>query len=418
MLTDLKCKAAQPAEKPYKLSDQHGLYLQVQPTGYKGWKLKYRMAGRERKLSFGPYPEVKLTEARDRMFEARALLRRGIDPAAPGAQPESSRTFGEAAARWLSLQKESWKPKYARTVEDRLDADILPILGNKPLEAVRPRDILQLLDPVQERGAVEVAHRLRNYCNAIYECAIALDWAETNPAASIGKALRPKTTRHFPALLDLRRARSFLKTMEAQPCQPATKLASRLLALSAARPGTIRMAQREEFEGLGTPDPIWRIPAAKMKLERAASEQDAFDFVIPLSRQAVELVEAAIEFSGRRKYLFPSSRYSHRPFSENGLNSNYRRVPGFEGRHVPHGWRSSFATIMNERAADLDRPADRAIIDLMLAHKPPGVEGIYNRAAYMRRRRELAQEWADLLCEGLVPASELVDGPRKSQPTR
>ena len=129
------------------------------------------MAGRERKLSFGPYPEVKLTEARDRMFEARALLRRGIDPAAPGAQPESSRTFGEAAARWLSLQKESWKPKYARTVEDRLDADILPILGNKPLEAVRPRDILQLLDPVQERGAVEVAHRLRNYCNAIYECA-------------------------------------------------------------------------------------------------------------------------------------------------------------------------------------------------------------------------------------------------------
>ena len=417
MLTDARCRTAAPREKAYRIPDQHGLYLLVTPTGYRSWKLKYRFGGKEKKLTFGPYPEVRLTAARDRMFAARDLLRQGIDPAKPVAQAENSRTFTDATRKWLDLQKDSWKPKHAKTVKDRLDADILPQLGTKSLDQIRPRDILALLEPVQDRGAIEVAHRLRNYCSAIFQCAIALDWAENNPAGSIGKALRPKVSRRFPALLELRQARAFLRTMESQPCQPATKLASRLLALTAARPGPIRMAQRDEFEGLGTAEPIWRIPAAKMKLERAASEQDAFEFVIPLSRQAVELVEAAINFAGKRKFLFPSSRHSHRPISENGLNTNYRRVPGYEGRHVPHGWRSSFSTIMNERAADLDRPADRAIIDLMLAHKPPGTEAVYNRAAYMRRRRELAQEWADLLCEGLTPAADLVEGLRKYQPT-
>lgn len=418
MLTDAKCRNANAAEKPYKLFDQHGLYLQVQPSGYRSWKLKYRFNGKERKLSLGPYPEVKLGAARDLMFEARAQLRRGLDPASPIAESEAARTFGDATAKWLDLQKEGWKPKHAATVEDRIEADLLPVLGPVALDAIRPRDILKLLDAVQERGAIEVAHRLRNYASSIYDCAIALDWVETNPAASIGKALKPKRSKPFPALIDLRQARAFLRTMEEQPCQPATKLASRLLALTAARPGPIRLAQRDEFVGLGTADAQWRIPAAKMKLELAASEQEAYDFVIPLSRQADEAVQAAIEFAGRRRYLFPSSRHSHRPISENGLNTNYRRVPGFEGRHVPHGWRSAFSTIMNERAINLDRQGDSEVIELMLAHKIPGVRGIYNRAAYMRRRRELAQEWADLLCETLPHAETLVDGMRKYQPTR
>lgn len=418
MLTDRQCRAAQGESKEYKLFDQHGLFLMVRPSGHKSWWLKYRFAGREKKLGFGPYPEVKLTEARDRMFDARALLRRGLDPSAPATEEPTAPTFEMAARKWLSLQKEGWKPKHTATVEGRIEADLLPELGPQALDAIRPRDILKLLEGVQARGAIEVAHRLRNYASSIYDCAIALDWVENNPTAAIGKALKPKRTKSFPALLKLRDARAFLRAVEEQPCQPATKLASRLLALTAARPGTIRLAQRDEFEGLGTVEPVWRIPAAKMKLELLESEQEAFDFVIPLSRQAEDVVRTAIEFSGRRKYLFPSSRHSHRPFSENGLNTNYRRVPGFEGRHVPHGWRSSFSTIMNERAIDLERQGDGEVIELMLAHKIPGVRGIYNRAAYMRRRRELAQEWADLLCEGLEPATSLIDGPRKHQPTR
>ena len=417
MLTDRECRSAQATDSAYKLSDQHGLYLLISKTGHKSWKLKYRFDGREKKLTFGPYPEVKLSEARDLMFEARAMLRKGIDPARPTARRDAApMTFAQAAETWLSLQKEGWKPKHYSTVKERLEADLLPKLGRLPLEEIRPRDIIRQLEIVQARGALEVAHRLRQYASAIFDCAIALDQVETNPAASISKGLKPARSRRYPALLDLKAARQFLIALEAEPCQPATKLASRLLALTAVRPGNIRFAMRDEFEGLDTRDPIWRIPAAKMKLERAESEQEAFEFIVPLSRQAVDTVKAAIEFSGRRKYLFPSTRYSHRPISENGLSTNYARVPGFGGRHVPHGWRSTFSTIMNERAADLDRAGDRAIIDLMLAHRPSGVEATYNRAAYMRRRREIAQEWADLLTEGLSSPAQLAEGPRKHQP--
>ena len=415
MLTDRACKTAKPAEKPYKLADQNGLHLLVLPSGTRSWRHKYRFEGKEKQLTYGIYPEVSLSEARERMWATRKLLRDGLNPAHAPTPPDRQ-TFGNATSKWLSLQREGWKPKHALTVEGRINADLLPVLGAKPLEDIKPRDILQLLEPVQERGAIEVAHRLRQYANAIFECAIALDWCDNNPAASIGRGLKPTRSRRYPALVDLDHARTFLKAMEAEPCQPATKLASRLLALTAARPGMIRWAERSEFEGLDTTEPIWRIPASKMKLELAQSEQDAFEFVIPLSRQAVATVETAIEFAGRRKYLFPSTRHSHRPISENGLNTNYRRVPGFEGRHVPHGWRSTFSTIMNERAAELERPGDRAIIDLMLAHRQPGVEPLYNRAAYMKRRSQIAQEWADMLTTGLPSPDTLIDGLRKSQP--
>jgi integrase len=150
-----------------------------------------------------------------------------------------------------------------------------------------------------------------------------------------------------------------------------------------------------------------------MKLRKVDSQSDAFDFVIPLSRQAVETVKAAMELAGACKYLFPSARHSHRPITSNALNIAYRRVLGWEGKHVPHGWRASFSTIMNERALDLDRPGDRAVIDLMLAHVPSGVESRYNRAAYMARRRQLAQEWADMLLKGFSSPEHFMDLPRR-----
>jgi integrase len=414
MLTDRECRAALATGGPRKLFDAHGLFLLVSPSGHKSWKLKYRFAGKERKLTLGPYPEVKLSEARARALEARALLRRGIDPGrrAPGAAPQAP-TFGEAARKWLGLQEEGWKPKHARTVAGRIEDDLLPVLGPMALGEIRPRDILAILEAVQARGAIELAHRLRQYAAAIFDCAIALDWAETNPAASLSRGLIPARSRRYPALTRIEECRAFLRALEAEPGQPTTRLASRLLALTAVRPGNVRWATRDEFEGLGTAAPLWRIPAAKMKLERALAEQEAFDFVVPLAPQAVAVVEVAIAFAGRRKYLFPSSRHPHRPISENALSTAYARVPGFAGRHVPHGWRASFSTIMNERASDHDRPGDRAIIDLMLAHRQQGVEAIYNRAAYMKRRRELACEWAALLDVGLVPPEALIEGRRK-----
>jgi integrase len=266
--------------------------------------------------------------------------------------------------------------------------------------------------------AVETAHRLRQRISAVFRYAIASDIAETDPAAFVGAALQPVRKRKQPAFRDVETAQAFLMAYEAVPGHPTTKLASRLLALTAARPGMIQWAEPHEFEDLDGPNPIWRVPAEKMKLRKEHAESEAFEFILPLSRQAVETVKAARLFGVNRRYLFPSARHAHRPFTENALNVAYRRVAGFEGKHVPHGWRSTFSTVMNERAIEQERPADRAILDLMLAHVPKDkVEAAYNRASYMPRRRELAQEWADLRV-GLVPVESLLAVPGGNLPGR
>lgn len=421
MLTDQQCKRAEKSASDYKLGDDRGLYLLVKKTGYKVWCLKYRFGGKEKRLTYGPYPEVTLREARDLRDDSRRLLRDGKDPGDQKRQAHlerkagvsSDRTFKAIAIRWHEMQREGWKPKHAADVLHSLTEAAFPAFGGKDIGTVTPSDIRPVLQAVQGRGATEAAHRLRARISGVFKFAIASGLAESDPAAALSAVLRPVIKRRHPALLRIEDARAFIAAMEAEPAHPTTLVASRLLALTAARPGMIRFAEIAEFEGLDTADPIWRVPAEKMKLVREEAEQEAFEFILPLARQTVETVKVAAEFAGRRKYLFPSVRHSHRPFSENVLSSNYRRVPGFGGRMVPHGWRASFSTIMNERAAAADRPADRAIIDLMLAHRPAGVEGLYNRAAYMPRRRAIAQEWADLLLDGAPPPATLLLGARK-----
>lgn len=421
MLTDQACRNARPADKPQKLFDGGGLFLLVTAKGFKSWRLKYRFGGKEKLLTIGAYPETSLRSARDRRDEARRLLREGIDP---GEQRKAvmarrrwgideARTFEAIARLWHGRHCPGWKPKHAQDVIGSLENEIFPTLGRRDIGEIRGSEILQLLLAIQQRGAIETAHRIRARISSIYGMAIAADLVAADPAAKLSQALRPIGKRMFPALLKLDSAQTFLRTMEEQPADPTTKLASRLLALTAARPGMIRFAELREFEGLDTAEPVWRVPADKMKLLLDEASQEAFEFVIPLSRQAVDAVRVAVAYSTGRTYLFPSARHPRRPFSENALSTNYRRVPGFGGRHVPHGWRASFSTIMNQRALDQDRPGDRAVIDLMLAHKPAGVESRYNRAAYMDRRRQIAQEWADLLLKGFAPPDVLLSGPRR-----
>lgn len=420
-LTDQQCRAAKAGARAIKLADSHGLYLYVTPTGYKSWRFKYRFAAKERRIVFGSYPELSLRRARDLRDDARKELREGKDPgeeykrrsARRSSGVESDRTFEVIARRWHALQSPQWKERHAHDVLASLIAEVFPVIGGSEISAIRPVQIRELLEKVQDRGAIESAHRLRQRISAVYRYAIASDFAEMDPAATIGGALRPVVKNKQPALVKLSDARDFVRAFESEPGHPTTKLASRLLALTAARPGVVQMAQIVEFEGLDGPEPVWRIPATKMKLARAKSERAEFEFIIPLARQTVELVKIAAQHARSRAYLFPSARHSHRPLTDNALNTAYRRLQRFTGRHVPHGWRSTFSTIMNERAIDLDRPADRAIIDLMLAHEPEGVESRYNRAAYMARRREIAQEWADLLMDGLPDPRHLLDLPRR-----
>lgn len=417
MLTDRECKQAKPAEKPFKLADSHGLHLYVRPTGAKSWRLKYRIAGREKQVVFGTYPDLRLAEARALTALAKQALRDGRDPAQQfgmkakrhwtAHNPDT--TFESVAKRWYELQTGHWKPIHAQKVRESLEANFYPTLGKIDIKDIKAKDIRDILAKVQERGALETAFRLLQRISAIFAYAIAEELVEADPSRGVAPSLKKVIKKKQPALLSIQAANAFLRAFEALPTYATTKMASRLLALTAARPGMVQMAEAKEFENLDGAEPIWRVPAAKMKLRLAESEQEAMDFIIPLSTQATALVQAAIRAAKKNKYLFHSARHSNQPLSENALNVAYRRVLGWEGRHVPHGWRASFSTIMNERALDNGQAGDRQIIDLMLAHVPSGVEGRYNRAAYMPRRRQIAQEWADLLCADLASVESLLD---------
>ncbi|MCW3837786.1 tyrosine-type recombinase/integrase [Sphingomonas canadensis] len=417
MLTDLACRRAAASGKPRKLTDSDGLFLLVTATGYRSWRFKYRIAGPdkqiEKQLVFGPYPEISLEAARARRDEARRMMRDGLDPGVVLKQRRAAQamsavdTFQRIAEEWHQRQSARWDARYSKQVLERLRKHAFPAIGRVPVRDVTVPMVLQLVRAIEAAGTIEMAHRVRGYLSDVFVFAIGSGRAEADPAAVIRKALQPVTERLRPAELALERARSVLAAVEKQSDWWALRLASRMVALTAARPGAVIGAAREEFEDLYGPEPLWRIPAARMKLRRALKASAGNDFTIPLSTHAAEVVKAALATSHSRSHLFPSLYSPRKTVSLSSLSKLYRDA-GFAGVHVPHGWRSTFSTVMNELAAAEDRERDRAIIDLMLAHKPKGVEGVYNRSVYMARRRAIAQQWGDLLMQGLPPAAELL----------
>jgi hypothetical protein len=420
VLTDARCRSAKAQEKPYKLADAKGLYLYVTPTGYKSWRWKYRLGRVEKRIIFGPYPEISLSEARDLRDEAARLKRQGADPAEARKEQAANRTaaadntFETIARRWHEARLATWSASHAKKVLASLETEVFPKLGAKPIKSITGLQVLEVLQPIEQRGAIDQAHRIRQRMSDVFGFGMAAGVADSDPASVVRKALKPVKKGRYPALRKIEDARELLRVTEEQPAHPLTKLASRLMAITAVRSEPLRFATPAEFEGLDGKQPVWRIPAAKMKLQLEQKEDESFEFLVPLPWQAVEVVKAALQLVRGAPLLFPSVRHAHKPMSENALSTMYKRFPQFAGRHVPHGWRSTFSTIMNERAVAMDRPEDRAIIDLMLAHKPEGVEAAYNRAAYMPRRRQLAQDWADLLIVGLVPAEQLLGGRRRT----
>lgn len=435
VLTDIKARKAQPRDKDYKLADAGGLYLFVTARGSKSWRLKYRFAGKEKRLVFGQYPEISLVEARDLRDEARREVRDHRDPAVEkrkrklAAAAAAIETFEKLARAWHALQSPRWAPVHADDVISSLENDVFPDLGKLPIPAIDGPVILATLRKVEARGSIETARRLRQRISAIFGYAISEGIADHDPASGIVRALKPLPKKgRQPAITKLDDVRKVLVAAEASGATPVVKLASRLLALTAARPGVIRGVVWDEFEDIdwetelpSTALPLWRIPAARMKLILDRKDEEAFEHLVPLSRQAIAVLRAMRKLTGRNKLVFPSQRHTHRPMSENAIGYLYNRV-GFHGRHVPHGWRAAFSTIMNEKAERDARAAgqkthaelDAKVIDLMLAHVPKDrVEAAYNRAAFMDRRVEIAQEWADMLSEGLAEPAALLDGKRR-----
>ncbi|POF63874.1 integrase [Novacetimonas maltaceti] len=400
MLTDAAIRRAKPKDKPYKLSDAEGLYLLVQPNGTRLWRMKYRFGGKEKLLALGKYPAVSLAGARAAKDDAKEELRANRDPSLTKKKRKAEaaciknhlQAVGEG---WLEVNSSNWSAKHAEDVRSSLERFVWPKLGQIPVTDISPPMVLDVVEGIERDSAQETARRVRQRLSAIFTYGIARGLGQSDPAAVIKGALPPLKKGRQPAIINLDDLREMLRLAEATPAHPITLLAMRFLALTAVRPGEVRSMPWSEIEG-----DTWVIPAPRMKMRR--------EHVVPLSRQALEVLDVARTLTGRGPLVFPNSRWAHRPMSENAIGYLLNRA-GYAGRHVPHGFRASFSSIMNERCPD-----DRQIIDQMLAHVSKNqVEAAYNRAEYRDRKRQLAQDWADTLLDGFCCPADLLSHRRR-----
>ena len=400
MLTDMQVRKLTPAEKAFKASDSGGLYLQVTPGGSKLWRMKYRFGGKEKLLSFGAYPEVSLSDARRARDDARQEIRAGRDPSLTRKQRRAQAACSETRLQvvgetWLTAQKPTWTERHYNDVETSLARLVWPKIGNIPIPEITPPMVLSVIKDIEKTRAIETARRVRQRLSAIFCYGIATGVGSSDPADVIKGALAPLKKGHQPAITDLAELRQMIADVESIPAHPVTILAMRFLALTAVRPGEVRAMPWSEIK-----EDIWEIPAERMKMKRP--------HVVPLSRQAMETLAAVHTLTGRGPVVFPNSRWAHRPMSENAIGYMINRA-GYSGRHVPHGFRAAFSSIMNER-----QPEQRLVIDQMLAHTlKDKTELAYNRAQHLERRRALYQEWADNLLEGFVSPMDLIQRPRR-----
>ncbi|WP_278376846.1 tyrosine-type recombinase/integrase [Sphingobium yanoikuyae] len=429
-LTFAMARNAAATGKNYKLADEKGLFLYVTKAGAKSWRFKYRFGEKEKLLTFGLFPEVGLAEARDRQSQARAMLRHGLDPAVElerrrlMALAAADATFQAKTEEWLDDKRPLWSAANAFRVRSRLEKDIFPVFGHLPVSQLSSELVLLALRRIEQRGAIETAKRVRGYVLGVLKRARAEGLVSTELVVSveiIRDALRPSPPGiKQPALTRVPQLIEFQRRVDLSTGSAQTRLASRLLALSAVRVGVLRTARWEEIEGIDWSDPdrpcpaaLWRIPAARMKLAVEDKANPIFGHDVPLSRQAVATLHAIRALTGQFALLFPSSRTWREPMSDAAISTLYKRLWGgvYKGRMVPHGWRSAFSTVMNERAAELERDGDRMIIDLVLAHVPKGTsasEWAYNRARYFKPRREMLQSWADLIMDGLQHPNAII----------
>lgn len=384
-LTELKLARAKPAEKPYKLKDERGLYLLVQPGGGRLWRLRFSLRGKEGMVSLGAYPEVSLKAARQRRDEARRLIAQGISPAAHRKAARAARadTFAAIAQEWVQLQK----PKLAEATYLKAQWMLVnllgPYIGNKPIGSVSPPEVLAALRRIENRGRIETAHRAKQRAGQVFRYAIATGRAERDPTADLRGALAPVVSKNRPAITEPSRIGELLRALHGYSGQPGTEVALKLAPLLFVRPGELRQAKWEEFD-LDGAHPEWRIPGERMKM----GEQH----IVPLSTQAVELLRDLYPVTGPGGYVFPSLRTGARPISENTINAALRRLGYSKDEMTGHGFRAMASTLLNEQGFPPD------VIELQLAHAERNkVRAAYNRAQRLSERRKMMQHWSDYL---------------------
>ncbi|QIT30321.1 tyrosine-type recombinase/integrase [Raoultella terrigena] len=375
--------AAKPREKAYKLADGAGLYLEVVPSGSRYWRMKYRFNGKEKRMAFGVYPAVSLAQARALRDEAKKKLAEGIDPSFAKKEEKLVRdvqlnnTFQAVALEWHGTKVSRWSEGYASDIIEAFNKDIFPYIGQQPVNEIKPLVLLNVLRRMESRGATEKAKKVRQRCSEVFRYAIVTGRAEYNPAADLTSAMSGHESKHYP-FLTVEELPDFFKALSSYTGSPLVVLAARLLILTGVRTGELRGAFWSEFD---LEKAVWEIPAERMKMKRP--------HLVPLSTQALEIVQQLKVMSGQYPLVFPGRNDPRKTMSEASINQVFKRI-GYTGKVTGHGFRHTMSTILHEEGFNT------AWIETQLAHVDKNaIRGTYNHALYLEGRREMMQWYAD-----------------------
>ncbi|MBU1056095.1 MAG: integrase arm-type DNA-binding domain-containing protein [Proteobacteria bacterium] len=396
-LSDVKIRNTKPSNKQIKLFDGDGLFLLVTPQGGKYFRLKYRFERKEKLLALGTYPEISLSDARQRRDEARRQVAHGIDPGAvrkaqKQAETAETETFEVIAREWHIKFTPTWTPGHANTIMGRLERDIFPWIGKKPISEIKAPELLAVLRRVESRGALESAHRIRTIAGQVFRYAVATGRAERDPSGDLKGALPQPSEKHHAAITKSEEVAPLLRAIDGYSGHFVVKCALKLAPIFFVRPGELRQAEWAEVD---LDEAVWNIPKHKMKMKQ--------EHIVPLCRQALEILTELKELTGASKYVFPSGRSFTRPMSNNAILAALRRM-GYEKDEMSgHGFRAMARTILDEVLQV--RPD---FIEHQLAHAVRDPNGrAYNRTAHLEERKKMMQMWADYL-DGLKQGARVL----------
>ena len=395
-LTDTAIRNAKPKDKPYKLSDEKGLYLLVNKAG-KYFRYDYRFNKKRKTLALGVYPDVSLKEAREKNNEARKLLQDDIDPAQYKKETKSMRivqaanSFEAIAREWFTKNIHTWTEGHSRTIISRLENNVFPWLGSRPIAETTAPEILTVLRRIEDRGAMETAHRVKQICGQVFRYAIATGRAERDPSTDLRGALPPTKPKHMATITNPKKVGELLRAIDGYEGHLITRCALRLAPLVFVRPGELRHA---EWGEINLEQAEWKIPAEKMKMRSP--------HIVPLASQAVAIFKEIQPLTGHGRFIFPSLRSTDRPMSNNTILAALRRMGYAKEEMSGHGFRAMASTILHEQGW----PSD--IIERQLAHaEKNSIKAAYNHAQHLPKRRKMMLAWADLL-DGLKADTKIL----------
>jgi len=385
MLSDITIKKAKPKDKEYKLADGEGMHLLVHPNGGKYWRLRYKINGKEKTLALGTYPTISLSEARDKRFDAKKQIANGLDPSGEKKQKKlqqyinAENSFENVAREWYQKNYAKWKPRHANYILKRLEADIFPVIGSRSIGEIKTPELLATIQKIEKRGALDIAKRALQTSGQVFRYAIATGRAENDISANLKGALTTRQTVNH-AKLEESELPEFLQRLDKYDGEDQTKMALKFLILTFVRTIELRGARWEEIN-FETKE--WHIPAERMKM--------GFKHIVPLSNQAIKILEEIKQYNGNYEFVFPSQTNKHRIMSENTMLFAMYRM-GYHSRATPHGFRATASTILNEKGFNRDH------IERQLAHgERDKVRATYNHAQYLTERHKMMQWWADYL---------------------